>query len=227
MNLFQKIFGWLYLIVHVFLIPLSLPKLVVFLQDEGYFLSNADLNFFYYALGFIVLGTVMSSYLRRTFDSLCDRFFSSVKAVFVSLVIYYGCTYVLGFVLSFFLTDLVNPNTESVFNTFEESGKTMFIVSVILAPIVEEILFRGVVFGTIRRKSKIAAYIISVAMFSVYHLWQYFLREFEPIQLLYILQYVPGSVLLAKIYEDSGNLWAPISAHMIINYVAVLASKVM
>ena len=46
-------------------------------------------------------------------------------------------------------------------------------VSIFLVPIVEEMLFRGVVFGSIRPRSRLWAYVVSVAAFSVYHVWSF------------------------------------------------------
>ena len=69
-------------------------------------------------------------------------------------------------------------------------------MSVFMAPVVEEALFRGLVFGALRGKSRAAAWIVSVLAFSVYHVWQYIGDGDALMVLLSALLYVPGSAAL-------------------------------
>ena len=226
MSLLEKIVGWAYVPVHIFLMPIFLPNLVGLCAGFGIRISSIQLNLIYYLAGFFVLCVFLNRFLRATFSDLCDSVLNSIRCVFVGLLYYYAMVYCVNFVLGFFITDLINPNTDAVITEAQVNSKSMFVVSVLLAPIVEEILFRGVIFGTIRTKSRIAAYVVSALIFSVYHLWQYFAVGYDiGVLVLYMFQYLPGSIMLAKTYEDSGNLWAPILMHMIINYLALLVSK--
>ena len=43
------------------------------------------------------------------------------------------------------------------------------LIVVLLAPFVEEVLFRGLVFGCLKEKSRIFAYILSCALFAFLH----------------------------------------------------------
>ena len=82
-------------------------------------------------------------------------------------------------------------------------------------------------FGAIRTKSRIAAYIVTALLFAVYHLWPYFIAEFAWMDLLYLLQYIPIGLILAWSYERSGTIWTSILVHALINYVAVSVQAVM
>ena len=62
------------------------------------------------------------------------------------------------------------------------------------------------------------SYVLSVAAFSLYHVWQYALSD--PGLLVYALQYIPVSLGLAWAYERSESLWCPVFLHMIINFVS-------
>ena len=87
----------------------------------------------------------------------------------------------------------------------------------VFAPVIEETLVRGVVFGTIRPASRVLAYIVSALLFTLMHNWQYFgLHPFLSI-LLSCLPYIPASVALAWVYEKAGTIWAPITLHALIN----------
>ena len=82
---------------------------------------------------------------------------------------------------------------------------------VVLAPIAEEIFFRGVVFNALRREStRRWAYLGSALLFSVIHL--------SPVTLVPI--FLLG-LLLARVYERTGSLVAPIVLHATFNGLSV------
>lgn len=82
-------------------------------------------------------------------------------------------------------------------------------VVVVIAPLSEELVFRGFVYGAVRRKGGFAvAGLISSLAFTIIHL-QFHIVLFTQI---FILGFV-----LAWIYERSKNLAAPILAHAVYN----------
>ena len=81
-----------------------------------------------------------------------------------------------------------------------------FIVGGILAPITEEIVFRGVVFGHLRRWGVTTAVVVSTALFALVH----------GITALPITQIVGGAVF-AVAYHKSGSLIAPMIIHSLGN----------
>ena len=83
-----------------------------------------------------------------------------------------------------------------------------------------ETLFRGVAFGSLRPRSRVLAYAVSMVLFSVYHIWQYAFLGVDARFLLYLLQYVPMSVALGWCYARSGSIWVCIFAHMGYNALA-------
>ena len=83
------------------------------------------------------------------------------------------------------------------------------VLAVIVAPLCEEFVFRGYIYGTLKRFSgRIFATLTSALFFSVVHasLWSL------------IPLFVVG-MFLAIIYEISESLWAPILTHMLFNGV--------
>ena len=82
---------------------------------------------------------------------------------------------------------------------------------VILAPIAEEVFFRGVVFNALLREASLRwAYIGSAGLFAVIHL--------EPVAMLPL--FLLG-LALAWVYRRSNNLLAPIAMHATVNGIAV------
>lgn len=83
--------------------------------------------------------------------------------------------------------------------------------AVVFAPLIEEIIFRGVIFGTANQKrGRIWAYIITGVVFSLMH-------GINPVT---FGQIFVVSASLTLLYERQGNLAAPIIAHGVFNLVA-------
>lgn len=89
----------------------------------------------------------------------------------------------------------------------------LVILAVVVAPICEEFVFRGYIYGTLKRFScRFFAATISALFFAVVHtsLWS--------IVPLFIVGF-----FLAMIYEISGSLWAAILTHALFNGMTVFA----
>ena len=88
---------------------------------------------------------------------------------------------------------------------------------VVLAPLTEECVFRGLIFRNLWKTSAIAAYLVSMAAFSAVHIVSY-IGVYSPLHLvLAFLQYLPAGVWLAWCYTKSGSIFGPIVMHAIIN----------
>ena len=188
-----------YLPVHVALLPLLLGRLIA-----AGTLTEPQANFALYAVGVVYMLIAAWDFLRRDFYTLCDRpFFVVIEVIFS-----YGMMLMFNFVVSMLLSAVKftdNPNNNAVF----------------LAPIVEELIFRAGIFGLLRRHSRIAAYAASMLFFSLYHVWGYGLIDAR--YWLYIVQYLPVSWLLARLYERTDSVWSCIFFHMLVNGISVKA----
>ena len=120
---------------------------------------------------------------------------------------------------------LISPNDRAIAALLEENFLLSALYAVILAPFVEEILHRGVIFGGLHSKSPLAAYVLSAAVFSFIHVMGY-LGAADPIYLLLcFLQYLPAGLLLARLYKETDSIFAPILMHMAINAVALFSMR--
>lgn len=222
MNQTEAIIGWVYVFVHMF----ALSFILLFLNQRvfpsmGFTLSTSDLNLLYYAIGFIFLLVFLFKFLRTSFSDLCAHILDTLIALLVGYFAYIAMMQLVSLLLSLFMDSLTNPNSAAVATETKLNPNTMLAIGVLLAPVVEEILFRGVVFGTIRRKHRVLAYVVSAVLFAFYHLWEYMLVSPSPTLLLYMLQYIPAGIVLGWCYERGQNLWCPVFLHMIINYISI------
>ena len=97
--------------------------------------------------------------------------------------------------------------------------------TVLLVPVAEEALYRGLIFGQIYNRNRLAAYIISSVVFAAIHVISY-IGLYEPIHLmLCLLQYLPAGLCLGWAYANSDTIWAPILMHITINQISILSMR--
>ena len=146
----------------------------------------------------------------------------SIVSMAMGYLFYYILSYGVSTLMLYIMSGraIANPNDQTVTELMQTDGAGAVVaISVLIAPIVEEVLFRGVLFGGIRKRSRNAAYIISILLFAFYHVWQYLIASKDPTVLLYMLQYLPAGYVLAMCYEQVNSIWVPIFLHMLLNYI--------
>ena len=214
----RTIAGWVYLLFHVVILPVFLNLYVLFAQ---YTPDEVTVNVVYYALGAAFVLTVLLPLLRRDFDILLDSL-GRTLALLVAAYFLNNILSVAALLAMEFLPLTENPNQEAIVAMTMTDFRPMFGLTVFLAPRVEESLFRGVVFGSLYRKSRLLAYVGSVGLFCVYHIWQFAAAYGDPALLLYAVQYLPVSIALCWLYERTGSVWSPIFLHMLLNGLSVM-----
>lgn len=232
----ERIAGLVYLPIHIFVLPIAVGVLAYFALESSlfsdYFAKVPNIESFltsltnavYYGLGFFFCIIVMYRFMRRSFDILLDNFVQCFIGMVSAYLIYYFLSIMISVALSYFFGEaaLSNPNDESIASSLDSSGMgTMFALAVFIAPVVEEVLFRGVIFGSLRKKSRALAYVVSILIFGVYHIWQYSLEGFSWMHLVYLLHYVPAGYALARCYERTNSIWPPIFLHILNNAMAL------
>ena len=95
-----------------------------------------------------------------------------------------------------------------------QARAAVFGIAVIAAPVTEELIFRGCLYGALRQSSgRIPAIVISSILFALIHGH---------------LPSLPGLLVLAAglalVYERCGSLWAPISMHASFNALTIVAA---
>ena len=92
----------------------------------------------------------------------------------------------------------------------------LFLVGGIIAPVAEEIFFRGLVYGFFRRWGVAPAFVISTLLFVLSH---------APGRGLPVTQIV-GGLVFAVSYEKEGNLLVPITIHVVGNLAIFALSAI-
>ena len=202
-----------YLPVHLVFLPLAF---VALMQRE--IVNELGANLGIYLIGALFMLGLCFKFLRRDFDALCDRPFQIIAEIIGSYGVMLCCNLLFGIFLNFVSAE-VNPNNQAVTDMAVKSYGPVAAMAVYLAPIVEEMLFRAGVFGTLRRYNRAAAYVVGILSFSVYHVWSF--AVLEPSYWLYVLQYIPVTFLLCRLYESTNSIWSSIFFHMLVNGISI------
>ena len=120
------------------------------------------------------------------------------------------------YVFSYAHDSLVHPRQQAIVSDFPHSalGVAMFVlVAVVMAPVFEEILFRGFLFrGLANSLGWVWGAVISASVFGAAHLQP---DVFLPLAVL--------GFILAWAYHRTGSLWTTITMHALFNAIAVVA----
>lgn len=217
----ERIGAWVYLPIHVAVFPVLLSLLMALWPDGN--LSETSLNIFYYAFGAAFMLLFLWKYFRRGFDVPAEHPLGVIFTLVLSYMVAVMLSWAVQLIALAFGVDLASPpNNDTVMDMAGQGFNAVFAMSVFLAPIVEEPLFRGAVFGSIYKRNRYAAYAVSTLLFSLYHVWQYAVVYGDVTYLVYMLNYVPASVALAFAYERSGSIWVPMALHAAINAASML-----
>lgn len=180
---------------------------------------------------FVGFGLAIAGYLLVADDAELIRYGSPTGfgwgliavGVFVLLVVQFG--------LSFLLTQLgIQAGENQVILVGRENPQFflyMIFVSVLVVGPIEELLFRGVVQGLLRRAlSAWPAILLAAALFGLVHVWA--VQGATDQQLVYAVVATVLGVVLGYLYERTGNVVVPGLAHGLYNamlfaiqYVAV------
>ena len=214
----QIIWGIGYLFFELLALPLILNLLPISL-------TIGKLNFLYFFINFVAVTLIFRSYLIQ---SLRDAVRVLFPTFWCALLGYLGYRLLSGMLAGLIVQirpQFVNMNDVSVLYALSQDFVPMALGTILLAPVAEETLFRGMIFRGLYDRSPLGAYAVSMAAFAAVHLISYVGRMDSVMLLLSFLQYLPAGYCLCFAYRQSGNLLSPILLHMFVNAVAVFSTR--
>lgn len=209
--------GLIYLALEMFLLPPVLAALNALLPRP---LSPSGLNLLFFSLNFLSTALIFRGFLISSFAQAAWGRILPVAAG--ALALYLACNFAIGALYSRFFPEFSNVNDKSVALLLEGGFPLMAVGTVALAPPAEELLFRGLLFGGLHRRSPLFAYALSMALFASVHVMGYAGAVSPAILGLCFLQYLPAGLILAGAYREADSIFAPILIHMAVNALGIL-----
>lgn len=210
--------GWLVLALQLAAFPALLVTVNAALAVP---LSDALLNCLLFVINFIVILFVFRRFLIRSARQAAAAPFQFLRFAAIGLALYYIGIYLIGLFIGLVYPQFSNVNDSNIQSMAREHYGLILVGTVLLVPVTEEALFRGLIFRTLQQKSRLLAYILSTLSFGLVHVTGYIGTASGTVLLLCLLQYVPAGLCFAWAYEKADTVWAPILMHMAINQISM------
>lgn len=201
----------------------ALPMLLQWLSGALLHLNDAQENFLYYFINFLAVMWILSHYIEKAIETVKHSPFLFLQSIILGVVAYYACfgaiTWGIGKLFPWFR----NANDTAM---TAMAGTDFFLTAIgvcILVPVTEELLFRGLLFGSLYKKKPAAAYLVSALAFGLIHILGY--RMSIAASALSLLQYLPAGLWLAWSCTKSGSILSAITIHALINGAALYFAR--
>ena len=178
-----------------------------------------NLVFYYTLFAFTII--IFWHYLGHTTGNCFSNFWKTLGAVSAGMVVFYGLNELVCRLIRLFLPGVTNLNDITISAQIHDAPRYTALIIILVAPFVEEVLFRGYVFGNLRHVNRTAAYIVSCLLFAFLHVWQFAVVHQSLGNFFLMLQYLVPGFALAWAYERSGNLWGSVLLHAFVNALAL------
>ena len=208
-----------YFLGYMYIYPMILSKI--------YYSFNLS-TMMYDILSFIVYSLMIVSSIIAGFSVLKESYEKMPKVVklFESVL--------LTFVVLFFTSGILNSvvtiitglnesaNQNQIIDAFNQNPILIIFTTVIYAPIVEEIVFRGAIFRGLRSKTNFwISALISGLSFGMIHVFDSLIAG-NFLDLLYLIVYGALGFIFCYSYEKNKSIFAPILLHFINNFIGII-----
>ena len=179
----------------------------------GLYLSEAMSAAVYYLILGVLTVLVFAGFLKNALGILLD-FLPENLLAFASGLVGAGALHVLVTLLPW---PVENPDAISWAEQYAYSPGATVVIVVFLMPLIDEVLFRGLVFGSLRRYSRPLAWAASVLLFMLYSVWTFAVAYGDARYLVLAFQYLPMALALTWCYDRGGSIWSAVLLHAVID----------
>ena len=212
--------GWVFFALYLVVFPVLMGQLQALLSLRfHFFLQPAEFSLIYYFLLLCAALVLFWGLLRRGFDTLLDDLPENLFAFVAGLV---------GAGVLHFLVGLLplpeDPYALAYREQFAAAPAATAVVLVVLMPLLEELLFRGLLYGSLRWYSRglaCAASVVGYLLFLTLPL-VFSPEGVQPSYLLLAVWYLPMSAALTWCYDYGGSIWSAAGLHMALNAASLL-----
>lgn len=218
----ETLWGGIYLLLYLCVLSWLVPLVCMLLLPD---LNAAQINFIYFGVNFAATTVIFRKYLIR---SMVDALRVGFPTLWYALLGYLGSTLLSGMVVSAIVEiypDFANVNNQNIAGLMGQNLPLMAIGAVFLAPVAEELLFRGLIFRGLYDRSPLVAHLLTMVLFSSIHVVGYIGAYDAEMLFFCFLQYLVPAYCLNFAYQQSGTIVSSILMHMVTNLVALMAMR--
>lgn len=153
-------------------------------------------------------------YLKADFKKVLSLQMPKVLHILAALFVWIG-GFSLMCMLAVFLTKIFPESTQSMAEYVKQPFWVLVLVMAVMPAVGEELMFRGFIFGTLKRRWRVLpAMLVTAAIFGIYHMS---LSKFFTTALL--------GFMLVYVVEKTGSIFCSMLMHFCNNLVAVVVMK--
>ncbi|WP_270639766.1 CPBP family intramembrane glutamic endopeptidase [Longibaculum muris] len=187
-----------------------------------YITLNTYLNFLVDSVMLILVGWIMKDTMIEQWKDFKKNLKDNViygALIGTALIYVVG---ILGGMITLMLGGSSNSENQQMIETIMNVHPLlMAITTIFFAPILEEMIFRGIVFGWLYELSPKLAHFISAFIFGFIHVMMAILSG-NISEWVQIFSYFFMGFVLSYLYEKKNNIYVPILAHMSNNFISVM-----
>ena len=199
--------------------------LTLLLKLLGFSTDGLILDTFYFIVNLGAVIWIFRSYLWQSFQYGISHWVRLLIVATVGFAVYFALTRGLDILIYWLKPEHYNVNDASIATYTRSHFLLTAFGAVILVPLAEETLYRGLIFGALQQKSRLLAYILSILFFAFIHVMGYIGSYPPSVLLLCFVQYIPAGIVLAGAYEYSGSILAPVLIHTAVNAIAIFSMR--
>ena len=184
-------------------------------------LSEAGQNLVFFALNFICLCAILRRFLLDSLRLLPEAPLRLLVVGLAAFAAFWAVSLGLRWLFGTLFPGFTNVNDNAIGQMAKANYAATAIGTVLLAPVAEELVFRGLIFGSLHSHSRGLAYGVSCGVFALIHILSYVGQYPAATLLLCFFQYLPAGVCLGWAFEKSGSIFTPMAVHMAINLITL------
>lgn len=218
----ETVGGWIYLAVQLLILPDLLMLASVLL---GLPMDTLQLNLWYFGVNLLSTLLIFHKFLWRSLKQLIENPGHVLSTAIIGCVVYWFLNFLVTILIFTLMPNFSNVNDSNIAAMAQSSFWPIALSTVFLAPLAEETLFRGLLFGWLYQRARIVGYLLSTAAFCAIHVIGYIGLYPWDILLLCFVTYIPAGLCLSWAYARSDCFFTPVIMHTIINAVSVFALR--
>lgn len=169
----------------------------------------AEANVVYYIFLFALTLFIFWGFLKGDFFRLLDWLPENLFSLALGFLAAAGSWTLLS-LLPFPVKDPISAQYAQEF--LAAPGPTLILI-LLLIPVVEETVYRGLIYGSLRPYSRGLAMGLCILLYALAQVWRYALDFSDPRYLLLVFLYLPMSAALTWCYDRGGSVWSCILLH--------------
>lgn len=211
-----------YFVGYAYLYPWLFSRFSILIYGQAIFTVQEYFLVFLTTLALAIW--IMFPLLKESWANFKSDWAKTLISCVMGLIIVLIFSALLGAIASFLSQQATSENQASVDTLLKNAPLLTFFSAVIFAPIVEELIFRGIFYRCLRPKlDATSAMMLSGLLFGLAHISQALLQG-NFAELAYVIVYGFLGIIFAGMYEYRQNIYGSMIMHAIYNLVALLLS---